>query len=141
MKLRNCPFCGSSDIERCETVVIWFSCNNCFAETNSRESEQEAADAWNQRQGEWQPIETAPKDGRVLLLGYFNSHGKWRSLRGEWVSREDIDENWEDPETGTPGWYENSVENDDIPNLWYTTPAYWMPLPEPPVRASLGELI
>ena len=27
----------------------------------------------------WQPIETAPKTGRTLLLGYFNSHGNWRT--------------------------------------------------------------
>ena len=80
----------------------------------------------------WRPIETAPKDGRALLLGYANSHGRWRTLRGQWMSQEFIDENWEYPETGEPGWFETSVENDDVPNCWHTRPTHWMPLPAAP---------
>ena len=82
----------------------------------------------------WQPIETAPKTGRTLLLGYHNALGKWRTLRGEWMSAERIDE-WEEPEGCDEGWYETSVENDDIPNCWPTNPTHWMPLPEPPVQS------
>lgn len=78
----------------------------------------------------WQPIETAPQDGRTVLLGYANSHGRWRTLRGQWMSQEFIDENWEEPENGEPGWYETSVENDDVPNCWRTRPTHWMPLPK-----------
>lgn len=48
----------------------------------------------------WQPIETAPQDGRTVLLGYANSHGRWRTLRGQWMSQEFIDENWEEPDSG-----------------------------------------
>src|SRR6185503_7421963 len=40
-------------------------------------------------QGMWQPIETAPKTGRTLLLGYSNSHGRCRTLL---FLRESIDE-------------------------------------------------
>ena len=81
---------------------------------------------------EWMPIESAPKDGRSMLLGYFNSAEKWRTMRGQWMSQDEIDENWEDPEYGVPGWYETVVESDDIPNCWFTEPTHWMPLPPAP---------
>src|SRR5471032_3735 len=34
----------------------------------------------------WQLIESAPKDGRTLLIGYFNKLGNWRTMRGRWYS-------------------------------------------------------
>ena len=80
----------------------------------------------------WQPIETAPQDGRTVLLGYFNSHGKWRTLRGQWFSQAEIDDTWKEPDTGEPGWYETVVESDDIPNVWRCCPTHWMPLPAAP---------
>jgi hypothetical protein len=80
----------------------------------------------------WQPIETAPKDGRTLLLGYFNSAKKWRTLRGQWFTEGSMDE-WDGVADYNPaGWYETSVENDDPPNCWHTEPTHWMPLPKPP---------
>lgn len=81
--------------------------------------------------GRWQPIETAPKD-KTILLGHRNSHGHWRTLRGEWFSQEEIDELWEDPDGVEPGWFETSVEADDVPNVWHTNPTHWMPLPAAP---------
>lgn len=78
----------------------------------------------------WQPIETAPKDGRVLWLGYYNAHGNWRTLRGEWVSADQIAECWE--EEAEPGWYETAVEAEDPPSVWATSPTHWRPLPKPP---------
>ena len=64
---------------------------------------------------EWQPIETAPRNGRPIFcwshdaafcgmwVGYWNAlEGRWRDL---WVSDED----------------EDNVQ-----------PTHWMPLPEPP---------
>jgi len=79
----------------------------------------------------WKPIETAPKEW-ILLLGYFNESGKWRTVRGEWFCQEEIDDQWEFPENGRPGWYETCVNADDPPNCWPIEPTHWMPLPTPP---------
>lgn len=80
----------------------------------------------------WQPIETAPKDGETLLLGYRNKHGHWRTVRGQWMSEDYIQEYWEEPDNGSPGWFEDSVEADDVPNCWPIEPTHWMPLPAAP---------
>ena len=63
---------------------------------------------------EWQPIETAPKDGtRILLYGY-ECETQWNVCY--WVTEE---------EQGYTGWY-----GWDWPA--YEVPSHWMPLPEPP---------
>lgn len=80
----------------------------------------------------WQPIETAPKDGRTLLLGYLNACGKWRTVRGQWMSQNYIDEYWEDPDDVEPGWFETAEEAEDIPNCWGIDPSHRMPLPAAP---------
>jgi hypothetical protein len=80
----------------------------------------------------WQPIETAPQTGRTLLLGYPNALGKWRTVRGQWMSQAYIDEYWEDPDDTEPGWFETPEEAEDPPNCWAITPTHWMPLPAPP---------
>lgn len=90
------------------------------------------ADARVAESQQWQPIETAPKDGRTILLGYYNSHGNWRTMRGQWMSEDYIAEHWEDTDDEQPGWFETSVEADDIPNWWRIEPSHWMPLPAPP---------
>lgn len=87
----------------------------------------------------WQPIETAPKDGRTMLLGCFNGAGKWRTMRGEWMSDEQIAEEWEFPENGEAGWYETSVEAEDAPTCWCIKPTHWMPLPPAPPAAMTKE--
>jgi hypothetical protein len=82
----------------------------------------------------WQPIETAPKDGRKLVLSYTNSHGKHRTVFGCWVTDEEAAETDADGVGLEAGWYE-SIDN------WpdYTQvaihegePTHWMPLPQPP---------
>ncbi|WP_321865678.1 DUF551 domain-containing protein [Paraburkholderia tropica] len=85
---------------------------------------------------EWQPIETAPKTGRTLLLGYLNSAGKWRTVRGQWMSANYIEAHWEDPDDVKPGWFETSAEADDVPNCWSIEPTHWMPLPAAPQGAA-----
>jgi Lar family restriction alleviation protein len=85
---------------------------------------------------EWQPIETAPKTGRILLLGYPNVAGKWRTVRGQWMSEAYIAEYWEEPDDVEPGWFETSAEADDVPNCWPVTPTHWMPLPAAPASST-----
>jgi hypothetical protein len=81
--------------------------------------------------GEWQSIESAPKTGRTILLGYYNVLGNWRTLRGQWFTKEMIDTDWENGDCCEAGWYETAVEPDE-PNCWDTNPTHWMPLPTPP---------
>jgi len=92
----------------------------------------------------WQPIETALKTGRTLLLGFFNERGKWRTLRGEWFSREIIDQEWENAEDCEEGWYETPVEGEEE-YLHRTHPTHWMPLPAAPgtspAPAALADVI
>ncbi len=87
----------------------------------------------------WQPIDSAPKTGRTLLLGYPNRIGNWRTVRGQWFSKELIEQDWEYGNENDEGWYETSVESDDIPNAWPINPTHWMPLPAPPANALGGE--
>lgn len=56
-----CPFCGSSDVELCVTSNFsWCECQNCEAESCSKETKEEALIQWNTRApqaSEWLPIE------------------------------------------------------------------------------------
>ena len=67
-----------------------------------------------------------------MLLGYPNRAGKWRTVRGQWFSDAEIAETWE--EEGAEGWYETSVECEDLPNCWSIEPTHWMPLPATPPK-------
>ena len=81
---------------------------------------------------EWQLIETAPKN-RLLLVGFFNSLGKWRSMHAQW--RDDLpqhDDADADEEHAPAGWYEGSMEAE---MLFPVKPTHWQFLPEPPERA------
>ncbi|WYX26499.1 hypothetical protein WJ969_13865 [Achromobacter xylosoxidans] len=86
----------------------------------------------------WLPIESAPKTGRTLLLGYWNSHGKWRTVRGQWISAEYIAEHWEEPDDAEEGWFETAVEAEEAPNCWRITPSHWQPLPAAPGVSTEG---
>jgi hypothetical protein len=72
---------------------------------------------------EWQPIETAPKDGTVIDL--------WAGQRRPGCFYERID----DPLTGEvygEGWSQQYVENTSNSFRVFEDPTHWMPLPEPP---------
>jgi hypothetical protein len=85
-------------------------------------------------QGEWRPIWSAPKNGDLLLLGYYNVAGKWRTVRGQYFTQDQIDGEWDESESGEPGWYEVSENAEDSPNCWPIEPSHWMPMPSPPVQ-------
>jgi hypothetical protein len=64
----------------------------------------------------WQPIETAPKDGRNLLLG---------SLPDQWVCMGFYEKE------GEWGWYETGSHWTDAHD-GCVNPTDWQPCPEPP---------
>jgi hypothetical protein len=70
----------------------------------------------------WQPIETAPKDGtRVLIYGYWD--GELSDLDEEpevWKARFSLGTWW--------------VDSDQYYVARVVNPTHWMPLPKPPKR-------
>lgn len=72
---------------------------------------------------EWQPIETAPKDGRMLLLWI----GDEKPIVGHWHQddRHPQMTGWDPAEYGHEGC---GCCADHMP-----VPTLWMPLPEPPL--------
>jgi hypothetical protein len=77
----------------------------------------------------WQTMESAPKNGKTVLLGLRNRLGNWRTLRGCWLSQTDIDDNFEEPDLFEPGWYETAEETEEC---WPVSPTRWRVLPPPP---------
>jgi hypothetical protein len=74
---------------------------------------------------QWQPIDTAPKDGTVVILA--DVHSVWT---GFW-------HNGKDNYWGFEGWY----EEDQRANILTAKPSPatdWMPLPSPPGAARKG---
>lgn len=82
---------------------------------------------------EWQPIETAPKDGMAVLLFWPSRamFGKCGVFPGAWTD----DQHATKPK---PGWFSH-----ELAAFWGRRavregqPTHWMPLPEPPTPASL----
>lgn len=68
---------------------------------------------------EWQPIETAPRDGTIILL-VDGGNQVWGPYAGAWVGKNDHYP-WVflDPD----------IELNGMPPSGFT---HWMPLPEPP---------
>lgn len=58
----------------------------------------------------WQPIETAPKDGQEIVMGFWTGYGQWHQWIGLW-----------DKNTRRFRAYH-----------WGGPPTHWMPIPEPP---------
>jgi len=82
----------------------------------------------------WMPIETAPKDGRKIILFYRNRNDKARTVMASWVTDEEAAETDEDGVGLTAGWYEAIDNWDDYTAvaIHEGEPTHWMPLPPPP---------
>lgn len=70
---------------------------------------------------EWKPIETAPKDGKKILVGCWDMN-KWECEVSHWTSAV-FTEYDSDEEQEYIGW---------VPMVGVNGPSHWMPLPEPP---------
>lgn len=76
----------------------------------------------------WQPIETAPKDGTLILISF----GEKGVRAVSW------DSPWADPVTLENGiWCVDDDKHGPYPlrgynDVGYNAPTHWMPLPEPP---------
>jgi hypothetical protein len=78
---------------------------------------------------EWQPIETAPRDGTSVILAV--TGGKNGPVVGEarwWEEWEEHGGDWYWA-GNTPGDYHGGP----ISEINFGTPSHWMPMPEPPM--------
>lgn len=77
---------------------------------------------------EWQPIETAPRDGTEVLVGK-DIATVWIVRNARWVNAND----WVPPENDeVDGWwaYRNSVTQELLEGIF--EPTHWIPMPQPP---------
>lgn len=87
---------------------------------------------------QWQPIETAPKNGRKLILAYRNRADKARTVMARWLTDEEAAETDADGVGLEGGWYEcidNWGEYTEV-TLNEGEPTHWMLPPAPPAADS-----
>jgi len=72
---------------------------------------------------QWQPIETAPKDGTVILIAEF-TRPVWSVVSAKWCKE------WHEPSWDTIS-----------KHCLYNNPTHWMPLPPPPAPSPWTENI
>ena len=70
----------------------------------------------------WKPIESAPKDGAIILV---HRHGCETPFLAAWLDGAAIRQ---------PGWH-----HIDINKRFHSEPTHWTPLPAPPKEASDAE--
>jgi len=79
----------------------------------------------------WRDIESAPRDGAVVQIGWWDKTKKWQTRMAWW-------------ETATmqhgdfPGWTDWACRSFGYEEVEVYTPTHWMPLPAPPARAALN---
>lgn len=128
-KFKPCPFCGGTDIrsDRHQGVgtglhrgedVYSMCCYNCGATFPNRYKPELLVEAWNKRVPDidWQPISTAPRDGKPFLA--------WCSETGD----QGIDTaRWSRPDDPKVGYFRTRYG-------W--APTHWSPMPKPPERIT-----
>lgn len=82
----------------------------------------------------WQPIETAPKTGRKVILFYLNRNNLPRTVMARWLTDEQAAETDADGVGLEGGWYECIDNWDDYTEvaIHEGEPIHWMPLPPAP---------
>lgn len=152
--LKPCPFCGGEPSTRTyETESLWsknqvtrtvVECGECELGFSTEPGyEFEAPEAWNRRASPWLTIDTAPKDGTVVLLfcpqsdgspgsEYRVTCGNWhvdpggttvyRDADGRYIDQDDHDY-WEGWLSWDGGFSEETM-----------LPTHWMPMPAPHIE-------
>lgn len=126
--LKECPFCGESDyleirqdIKRNIFWHVW--CGLCRFGSNEHPNSHEAVRAWNARAlppvSEWQPIETAPRDGTPILIA------------GQVPMAVTYEE-------GLPDWCPWAVIGASQVSIGARGLTHWMPLPSAPIAEAAG---
>lgn len=92
-----------------------------------------AITALAQEQG-WRTIDSAPMDGRKIILAYMNRNGLKRTVMGHWLTDEAAAEIDHEGAGLEGGWYEQIDNWDDYSEvrIYEGEPTHWMPLPPPP---------
>lgn len=87
--------------------------------------------------GAWQPIATAPKTGRKVIVFYLNRNVKPRTVMARWLNDEQAAESDVDGVGLEAGWYECIDNWDDYTEvaIHEGEQTHWMPLPAPPKSA------
>ena len=86
----------------------------------------------------WQPIETAPRDGRKIIVAYVNRNSKVRTVMARWMTDEQAAETDSDGVGLEGGWYECIDNWDDYTEvaIHEGEPEHWMPLPTAPTGSA-----
>lgn len=78
----------------------------------------------------WQPIDTAPKDRRILVFNsWFGVYSSQYTVEREHLGDDDRRRTSERPVKWTG--YPLGLTDIGL-GRWYCVPTHWMPLPEPP---------
>lgn len=82
---------------------------------------------------EWQPIETASKDGTRILIAWRDANGLWQQRAAWWdaeITMERVDDDgkfvWHQ------GWTDSAVASFGMEEVQEYEPTRWMPLPDAP---------
>ena len=126
-----CPWCRGATIKTrhlgqwagVDMYAALCQTEGCGATGPTRDTEPAAIAAWNRRAPGWRPIETAPRDGTLVLLwaesiglhvAYLHQEWSWTKFR--------VIRTWQ------ALWCEKQSGDEDEG----IKPTHWMPLPEPP---------
>lgn len=97
------------------------ACRMALEVPSLRERLRSIVAQWAAGQSQWRPIETAPKDGTVVLLF---KHSMDFKIRGYGY--------WEGGDAFVSGWISKGFD-ETFGNLGLGNPSHWMPLPESPL--------